>query len=103
MSVFSEIKNGGTKIAVIGMGYVGMPLALAFARKGAKVVGFDINARKIALYRDGKDPTGEAGDDAVRSSDVFFTSDENALKEAKFFVIAVPTPINSDHTPALRT
>ena len=101
MSVFSEIKNGGTKIAVIGMGYVGMPLALAFARKGAKVVGFDINTRKIALYRDGKDPTGEAGDDAVMSSDVFFTSDENALKEAKFFVIAVPTPINSDHTPDL--
>lgn len=101
MSVYEEIKTSREKIAVIGLGYVGMPIAIAFAEKGISVVGFDLDKEKIALYKSGIDPTKEVGDNVIRSSAVDFTSDETKLKEAKFFIVTVPTPVNLDHTPDL--
>lgn len=89
------------KLAVVGLGYVGMPLAVAFARKGVNVIGYDLNAAKIALYRSGVDPTHEVGDETIRRSSVEFTADETRLREASFIIVAVPTPVNQDHTPDL--
>ena len=100
MLLYDDIVQRKKKIAVIGLGYVGMPLAVAFA-KHAEVIGFDISADKIEKYRLGKDPTSEVGDDAVSSTTVRFTSDENELNSASFFIVAVPTPINADKTPDL--
>lgn len=90
----------GNKLSVIGLGYVGMPLAIAFAKK-LPVIGFDINEEKIALYQLGYDPTNEVGDEAVREATVDFTSDEKKLNDAIFHIVAVPTPINLDKTPDL--
>jgi len=77
-----------------------MPIAVAFARK-VKVVGFDLNAEKIALYKSGVDPTKEVGDEVIKNTTVEFTAEPSALKEAKFHIVAVPTPVNDDHTPDL--
>lgn len=99
-ALYRKIVSGEEKISLIGLGYVGTPIAVAFAKK-AKVVGFDINAKKIALYRSGIDPTNEVGPDALRATTVEFTSDETKLREAKFHVVAVPTPVRDDHTPDL--
>lgn len=88
------------KLAVIGLGYVGMPLAIEFA-KHMSVIGFDHNDARIAQYKAGNDPTHEVGDDAVAGTTVVFTSDEKKLKEARFYIVAVPTPVNADHTPDL--
>lgn len=100
MSLYDKIVNGEEKIALIGLGYVGMPIAVAFARK-VKVIGFDLNSNKIDLYKKGIDPTNEVGDEIIKTTSVEFTSDENALQSAKFFIVAVPTPINQDKTPNL--
>ncbi|MDD4077614.1 MAG: nucleotide sugar dehydrogenase [Bacilli bacterium] len=100
MSLYQDLLNQKEKISVIGLGYVGMPLAVAFAKK-VPVIGYDLNDKKIALYKSGIDPTDEVGDDAIKQTKVEFTSDEKRIKEAKFHVIAVPTPINSDKTPNL--
>lgn len=100
MSLYEKIVNGEEKIALVGLGYVGMPIAVAFAKK-VKVVGFDLNEAKIKLYQSGIDPTNEVGDNAIRESKVEFTADERKLQEAKFFIVAVPTPVNDDHTPDL--
>lgn len=88
------------KLAVVGLGYVGMPLAVAFA-KSCDVIGFDVNSEKIALYQSGADPTNEVGDDAIRASAMEFTDDEGRLEEARFFIVAVPTPVHVDKTPDL--
>ena len=88
-------------LAVVGLGYVGMPLAVAFAKK-LQVIGYDRNEDKIEAYLRGEDPTDEVGGSAVKKSNVGFTYHEEELDQAKFFVIAVPTPINSDKTPDLR-
>ncbi len=96
-----KIKSGEEAIALIGLGYVGMPIAIAFANEGAKVIGFDLNAEKIKLYQSGIDPTHEVGDDAIKASSVQFTTDETELRKAKFHIVAVPTPVNQDHTPNL--
>lgn len=88
------------KIAVIGLGYVGMPLAIAFSKK-VDVIGFDVNKEKINKYINGIDVTNEVGNDSLRASKVEFTYDEEKLKEAKFHIVAVPTPINGDKTPDL--
>ena len=101
MSLYQKITKKEEKLAVVGLGYVGMPIAVAFAKKGVDVIGFDLNKKKIELYKSGIDPTKEVGNDAIKSSTVNFTSDENKLKEAKFLIIAVPTPVNTDHTPDL--
>lgn len=99
--MYEEIKNGKVKLSLIGLGYVGMPIAVAFAKKGVSVIGYDVNENKIETYKKGIDPTQEVGDDVISSTTVAFTSDETRLKEAKFHIIAVPTPVNIDHTPDL--
>lgn len=100
MSLYSNILSGKEKISLVGLGYVGMPIAVEFAKK-AKVVGFDLNSDKISLYKKGFDPTNEVGDEAIKNSSVEFTDDETKLQEAKFHIVAVPTPINQDKTPDL--
>ncbi len=100
MSLYENIINGQEKIAVIGLGYVGMPIAVAFAKK-VGVIGFDLNKEKIIQYKSGIDPTSEVGDEAIKRSKVEFTTDERKLKDAKFHIVAVPTPINNDKTPNL--
>ena len=100
MFLFEKIVAREEKIAIIGLGYVGMPIAVAFAKK-AKVVGFDLNVAKINLYKKGIDPTREVGDDVIKNTAVEFTADPAKLKEAKFHIVAVPTPVNDDHTPDL--
>ena len=100
MSLYEKIVNGEEKISLVGLGYVGMPIAVAFSKK-VKVVGFDLNAKKIELYKSGIDPTNEVGNEAIKACTVDFTADESKLKEAKFHIVAVPTPVNDDHTPDL--
>lgn len=100
MKLYDKIIKKEEKIAVVGLGYVGMPIAVAFAKK-VNVIGFDLNKKKIELYKSGIDPTNEVGDDEIKKTAVDFTSDETKLKEAKFHIVAVPTPINSDKTPDL--
>ncbi len=98
--LFKQICNGEEKISLIGLGYVGLPIAVAFS-KCVQVIGFDVNARKIELYKKGIDPTKEVSDAALANCTVEFTADETKLQEAKFHVVAVPTPVNTDHTPDL--
>ena len=88
-------------LALVGLGYVGMPIAVAFANKGLNVIGFDLNKVKIDLYKSGVDPTKEVGDEAIKNCNVEFTCDETRLKAARFIIVAVPTPVNTDHTPDL--
>ena len=101
MSIYQELINKKEKLSLIGLGYVGMPIAVAFAKKGINVIGFDLNKAKIDLYKSGVDPTKEVGDDVIKNTTVQFTADEARLKEAKFHIVAVPTPVNTDHTPDL--
>lgn len=101
MQLFEQIKNRKSKMSVIGLGYVGIPLAVAFAKK-TDVIGFDIDNSKIQLYRQGIDVTQEVGNQAISESNVYFTSDERMLQESRFHIIAVPTPINKDKTPNLK-
>lgn len=100
MSLYKKIIAGEEKIALVGLGYVGMPIAVAFAKK-VKVIGFDLNTAKIDLYKQGIDPTCEIGNKGIKESTVYFTADETKLQEAKFIIVAVPTPVNTDHTPDL--
>ena len=100
MSIYKELIEKKEKLALIGLGYVGMPIAVAFAKK-VNVIGFDLNKAKIELYKSGIDPTKEVGDETIKNTSVEFTSDENRLKDAKFLIVAVPTPVNTDHTPDL--
>ena len=101
MSLYEKIKNGEENLSLVGLGYVGMPIAVAFAKKGVKVIGFDLNSSKIDLYKSGVDPTKEVGDEVIKNTTVEFTADETRLKDAKFHIVAVPTPVNTDHTPDL--
>lgn len=101
MNLYEKIKNREEKISLVGLGYVGMPIAVAFAKK-AEVIGFDISTEKVELYKKGIDPTKEVGDDVIKDTTVEFTADETKLKEAKFHIVAVPTPVNADHTPDLK-
>ena len=100
MNLYEKLLSGEEKLSLVGLGYVGMPIAVAFARK-IKVVGFDLNEKKIALYKSGIDPTKEVGDEMIGSTTVEFTADPSKLREAKFHIVAVPTPVNDDHTPDL--
>ncbi len=100
MSVYEQLISGKASLSLIGLGYVGLPIAVAFAKK-IQVVGFDVNADKIARYQAGKDPTREVGDEAIRATKVAFTADETKLREARFHIVAVPTPVHDDHTPDL--
>ncbi len=100
MQLFDKIIRGDEKISLVGLGYVGMPIAVAFARK-VNVIGYDLNQKKIELYKSGIDPTNEVGNDVIKNTTVEFTADETKLREAKFHIVAVPTPVNADHTPDL--
>lgn len=100
MSIYEELLEGKTKLSLVGLGYVGMPIAVAFAKK-VPVIGFDINKSKIEMYKNGVDVTKEVGDEALKNTKVDFTADEKRLQEARFHIVAVPTPVNDDHTPDL--
>lgn len=100
MSLYQQIINQKEKISLIGLGYVGMPIAVAFAKK-VKVIGYDLNEKKIELYKYGIDPTKEVGNEEIKNTTVEFTADETRLREAKFHIVAVPTPVYDDHTPDL--
>lgn len=100
MSLFDGIKHRDETISVIGLGYVGLPLAIEFAKK-YNVIGYDVNKEKLDTYLSGVDVTDEVGDEAIKETDLIFTSDEEQLKKCKFHIVAVPTPINSDKTPNL--
>ncbi len=99
--LYNGLLAGREELSLIGLGYVGMPTAVAFARK-VRVIGFDLNTRKIDLYKSGIDPTNEVGNDVIAQSKVEFTADETALRRAKFHIVAVPTPVNDDNTPDLK-
>ena len=101
MNLYERIITRNEKISLVGLGYVGLPIAVAFAKK-VDVIGFDLNKEKIELYRRGSDPTKEVGDEAIQNTTVEFTNDEKKLREAKFHIVAVPTPVNPDHTPDLQ-
>ncbi|MBQ3790741.1 MAG: nucleotide sugar dehydrogenase, partial [Lachnospiraceae bacterium] len=100
MSLYEKLKNREEALSLVGLGYVGMPIAHAFA-KSMRVIGFDNSEKKIALYRSGVDPTNEVGDEEIKKTSIEFTSDPSRLSEAKFHIVAVPTPVNDDHTPDL--
>ena len=101
MELYNKLVNKEETLAVVGLGSVGMPIAHAFSKKGIDVTGFDLNKEKIDVYRSGIDPTKEVGDEEIKNTKVRFTSDERDLSKAKFIIIAVPTPVNTDHTPDL--
>lgn len=98
LDVYNDLISKKTNIAVIGLGYVGMPLAIEFA-KHFNVVGFDLNKEKINLYNNGIDPTNEVGDEAIKNTSMTFSCDPEIISTAKFHIVAVPTPINLDKTP----
>jgi len=100
MSLYEKLLNREEKLSLVGLGYVGMPIAVAFSEK-IDVIGFDLNKQKIQMYKDGIDPTREVGDEGIAACAVDFTSDESRLREARFHIVAVPTPVNPDHTPDL--
>ncbi|MBE6589651.1 MAG: nucleotide sugar dehydrogenase [Ruminococcaceae bacterium] len=100
MKLYEGLVNGEETLSLIGLGYVGMPIAVAFAKK-VRVIGYDLNEKKIALYQSGIDPTNEVGNEAIRNTTVEFTADETALRRARFHIVAVPTPVHGDHTPDL--
>jgi len=101
MNLYEKIKNKKEKMSVIGLGYVGLPLAISFA-KVVDVIGFDISKKKIESYINGIDVTKEVGDTALKETTATFTFNEEDLKKAKFHIVAVPTPINKDKTPNLK-
>ena len=100
MNVLKQLKENKKSLAVVGLGYVGLPIAIAFAEQ-IRTIGFDINKDKIAVYKQGVDPTNEVGNDKISKTTLEFTTDEPRLKEAIFIIVAVPTPINNDKTPDL--
>lgn len=99
-TIYSGLISGDEILAVVGLGYVGMPIAVEFA-KHVKVIGFDINEKKIELYKNGLDPTNEVGSDGIKKTTMLFSATESCLKQAKFIIIAVPTPVKEDNTPDL--
>lgn len=101
MTLYEKLVKKEKMLALVGLGYVGMPIAVAFAKKGLNVIGFDLNKEKIKLYQSGIDPTLEVGNDVIKNTSVQFTSNETDLKKAQFIIVAVPTPVNTDHTPDL--
>lgn len=101
MKLYNKLLKNEEKLSLVGLGYVGMPIAVAFAKKGIKVIGYDLNKEKIDLYKSGVDPTREVGNEVIKNTTVEFTADEKKLREAKFHIVAVPTPVNTDHTPDL--
>lgn len=99
-TIYNGLISGQEKLALVGLGYVGMPIAVEFA-KHVKVIGFDINETRVNEYRNGIDSTNEVGDN-IKNTTVDFTADPTRLREAKFIIVAVPTPVNDDNSPDLR-
>lgn len=99
-NIYNGLISGKEKLALVGLGYVGMPIAVEFA-KHINVIGFDINEKRVNEYKNGIDSTNEVGE-SIKDTKVDFTADPARLKEAKFIVVAVPTPVNEDNTPDLR-
>lgn len=99
-NIYSDLISGKEKLALVGLGYVGMPIAVEFA-KHINVIGFDINKKRVEEYRNGIDATNEIGE-GIKDTTVDFTSDPERLKEAKFVIVAVPTPVKDDNSPDLR-
>lgn len=100
MNLYEKLVSREESLSLVGLGYVGMPIAVAFSKK-VKVIGYDLNEEKINIYKAGIDPTNEVGNDIIKNCAVEFTADENKLRDAKFHIVAVPTPVNDDHTPNL--
>lgn len=100
-SIYNKLLQKETKLAVIGLGYVGLPIALEFARK-IKVVGFDINPKRVDMMRNNIDPSNELDASAFEGCDIHFTSELEDLKDVTFFVVAVPTPIDDANLPDLK-
>ena len=98
--LYERLIHGDEKLALVGLGYVGMPIAVEFA-KHVKVIGFNHNEHRIQQYKSGIDPTNEVGNQAIKETTVDFTSDEKRLSEAKFIIVAVPTPVRDDNNPDL--
>lgn len=98
--LYEKLVAGEEKLSIVGLGYVGMPIAVAFSKK-VRVIGYDLNEKKIELYKAGIDPTNEVGNDVIKNCSVDFTCDETKLRQAKFHIVAVPTPVHDDHTPDL--
>ena len=99
-NIYGRLIKGDTKLALVGLGYVGLPIAVEFA-KHVNVIGYNHNEARIKLYNSGIDPTMEVGDEVIKSTQVEFTADEKKLSEASFIIVAVPTPVNEDTTPNL--
>ncbi|HZK26166.1 MAG TPA: nucleotide sugar dehydrogenase [Thermoclostridium sp.] len=100
MNIYKKLLDKTATLAVVGLGYIGMPLAVEFAKK-VNVIGYDKDTRKINNYKKGNDVTGEVGNEALKSTNINFSDDENILDRASFYIVAVPTPIASDKTPDL--
>lgn len=100
MNNYQKLIEHKSNLAVIGLGYVGMPIAVQFAKK-INVIGFDVNSAKIAEYKRGHDVTNEVGDEELKKTSLFFTDRESDLKNVNFYIVAVPTPVNQDKTPDL--
>ena len=98
--IYAGLISGREKLALVGLGYVGMPIAVEFA-KHVRVIGFDINKKRVEEYTNGIDSTNEVGE-AIKTTTVDFTSDATRIKEARFVIVAVPTPVNPDTTPDLK-
>ncbi|MBX3255796.1 MAG: nucleotide sugar dehydrogenase [Chitinophagaceae bacterium] len=98
--MYQDIIDKKAKLAVIGLGYVGLPIALEFAKK-VSVIGFDINAKRIDMMKNGIDPSNELDSSAFENSDIVFTNSLDVLREAKFFIVAVPTPVDDHNVPDL--
>src|SRR5215469_3523262 len=98
--MYTELKEKKKKLAVIGLGYVGLPIALEFARN-LSVIGFDINAKRIELMKQGVDPSNELEREAFKGCDITFTNSLEVLREASFFIVAVPTPVDEHNVPDL--
>lgn len=101
MQLYQDIIDKKAKIAVIGLGYVGLPIALAFAKK-ISVIGFDINEKRVEMMRNKIDPSNELPSSEFDNSDIYFTAKVEELKDAKFFIVAVPTPIDEHNFPDLK-
>jgi UDP-N-acetyl-D-galactosamine dehydrogenase len=101
MSIYDKIIKKEASVAVIGLGYVGLPIALAFARK-IKVIGFDINQKRVEMMKKGIDPSNELGKKDFHNADITFTHKLDELKKAQFFIVAVPTPIDEHNLPDLK-
>ena len=101
MGIFSDIQNKTSKIAVIGLGYVGLPLALEFAKK-YKVLGFDINQKRVDMLNRQEDPSKELSSDAFNGCDITFSANLEELKSCQFYIVAVPTPIDDGKNPDLK-